>query len=42
MLILWGHAELRIHDETERGDNESIKKGTNLASAGGACCGGAT
>ena len=42
MLISWGHAELRIHDETERGDNESIKKGTNLVSAGGACCGGAT
>ncbi|KAL2038751.1 hypothetical protein N7G274_008509 [Stereocaulon virgatum] len=34
--------QLRIHEETERGDNDSIKKGTNLTSAGGACCGGTT
>ena len=34
--------ELRIHEETERGDNESIKKASNLTAAGVSCCGGAT
>ncbi|KAI0521742.1 hypothetical protein F5B22DRAFT_643907 [Xylaria bambusicola] len=31
--------KLRIHEETERGDNESIKfAGTNLGASGGKCC----
>ncbi|KAK0508801.1 hypothetical protein JMJ35_009077 [Cladonia borealis] len=33
---------LRIHNETEKGDNETIKKGTGVAPAGNACCGGAS
>lgn len=33
-------AELRIHDEIERGDNNSIKKPTNLAATPVSCCGG--
>lgn len=35
-------AGLRIHDETEKGDNETIKKGTGVAPAGNVCCGGAS
>ena len=35
-------AGLRIHNETEKGDNETIKKGTGVAPAGNACCGGAS
>ncbi|KAI1345497.1 hypothetical protein F5Y01DRAFT_57173 [Xylaria sp. FL0043] len=31
--------KLRIHEETERGDNETIKfAGTNLAAGSGKCC----
>ncbi|GAW23218.1 hypothetical protein ANO14919_127690 [Xylariales sp. No.14919] len=31
--------KLRIHEETERGDNESVKfAGTNLSSGSGKCC----
>ena len=41
-LSSWNCAGLRIHDETEKGDNETIKKGTGVAPAGNACCGGAS
>ena len=37
---IWGYAELRIHEEIERGNNESIKQGTNLAAAATGSCGG--
>jgi len=40
-LLTSGTAELRIHDEIERGDNESIKQGSGLISSGEGCCGGA-
>lgn len=39
---VWGCAELRIHNEIERGDNESIKKGSDLTSSGGGSCAGAS
>ncbi|GAO17322.1 uncharacterized protein UV8b_05552 [Ustilaginoidea virens] len=32
--------QLRIHKDTERGDNESIKAGGSGAIGGGGCCGG--
>lgn len=41
-LMGWDCAELRIHAEVERGDNESTKTGTIMTAAGGSCCGGAT
>ena len=40
MLILLDEG-LRIHDETERGDNETIKMGRRkVGAATGECCGG--
>ncbi|KAI1422731.1 hypothetical protein F5Y12DRAFT_717074 [Xylaria sp. FL1777] len=31
--------KLRIHEETERGDNDTVKfAGTNLSASGGKCC----
>ena len=41
MLIQRGCAELRIHEEIERGNNDSIKKGSSLAAAATGFCGGA-
>jgi hypothetical protein len=35
-LILY--TELRIHEHTERGDNEDIKKGKGNTLAGAKCC----
>ena len=35
-------AGLRIHNETEKGDNETIKKGTGASPTSNACCGGAS
>jgi complex III assembly factor LYRM7 len=38
---LTNYTELNIHDEIERGDNESIKKGRKTQlEMGGGCCGG--
>ena len=42
LLSPWECAGLRIHDEIEKGDNETIKKGTGMAPTGSACCGGAS
>ena len=41
MLTPRDSAELRIHDDIERGDNASIKKGTNMPTSEVTCCGGA-
>ncbi|KAI9163710.1 Mitochondrial zinc maintenance protein [Paramyrothecium foliicola] len=35
-----GTYKLRIHKDTERGDNESIKTAGKGLSSGGGCCGG--
>ena len=48
ILLVWEEAyanairaELRIHDETEKGDNETIKIGAQgPGAATGKCCGG--
>ena len=40
LLTRRGCAELRIHEEIERGSNDSIKKGSNLAAAATGLCGG--
>ena len=40
LLTRCGCAELRIHDEIERGSNDSIKKGSNLAAAATGLCDG--
>lgn len=42
MLMLVFAPELRIHDYTERGDNDTIKKGGKGMGAAfmGECCGG--
>ena len=40
LLSSWERVGLRIHEETEKGDNETIKKGTGVAPVGNSCCGG--
>lgn len=35
-----GLYRLRLHEDTERGDNEDIKKGKGKGVSGGGCCGG--
>ena len=37
LLTQSGCAELRIHEEIERGNNDSVKKESNLAAATGLC-----
>lgn len=34
------HYHLNIHQETERGDNESLKMNTTMPAGGSGCCGG--
>ena len=41
MLTKRGCAELRIHEDIERGNNDSIKEGSSLAAAATGFCGGA-
>ena len=38
---VWFLAELRIHEYTERGDNDSIKRAGKGGATMGGCCGGA-